>query len=520
VTDKPKTGEVEQRSAPDAELKVEGNTLHGLIPYNAKSKPIGGQFVETIKPGAFANTDMGDLILTVNHDHSGVPLGRFDTTLKVEDREDGLAWSCDLPDSPGGQDVKKAVERGDLRANSWRMVVKSDEWLGGARNIKAVARLEDVSVVTLPAYPDARVELREEQTETEKETTPVEGGDTQKEETPMDKEDRENRGGGGLEVEDRTVPAEAADVEERIFTQMRTVKNGESRSLTHSTVEPVEPPQLAGYVWDRLRDQSVFLRSGVPVITTDRKEITFPTLTGDVEVDYYGELEAITPDDPTLSEIAIEPKAIKGLVRMSAEALEDSDPDLMSIVTQNLTTSMSLKFDEQAIKGKKSATEFAGLLELEGTQSLDMANKAFENYDPFVAAVGLLASKNVPGPYVAIMNPLVATSIARIRESVDGEKDSNLLLPAPEGLPAFFTSNLVPIKAKAGEVPATSSVIVFAPSQLAVVSRKSTTIEVDRSEEFSTDAVLVRGKARASLGTAHPESIVVIKNVKTDAITL
>ena len=65
-----------------------------------------------------------------------------------------------------------------------------------------------------------------------------------------------------------------------------------------------------------------------------------------------------------------------------------------------------------------------------------------------------------------------------------------MLLPAPEGLPTFYPSNLVPIKAGAEAKPDTSSVIVFSPSMFQVVRRKDAVIEVDRSQEFDHDAVL------------------------------
>ena len=87
-----------------------------------ESRDLGG-WREVIEPGALNGAKLDDLVATV--DHVGIPIGRYPTTLELEDRADGAHWSVQLPESRS--DVREAVERGDLRAGSWRMVVSSDE---------------------------------------------------------------------------------------------------------------------------------------------------------------------------------------------------------------------------------------------------------------------------------------------------------------------------------------------------------------------------------------------------------
>lgn len=45
-------------------------------------------------------------------------IGRYPTTLELEDRSDALHWSLAPPESRS--DVREAIERGDLKAGSWR----------------------------------------------------------------------------------------------------------------------------------------------------------------------------------------------------------------------------------------------------------------------------------------------------------------------------------------------------------------------------------------------------------------
>src|SRR5215207_2918895 len=149
---RPTAGRVETRSEP---ITLDGQRIRGVIPYGSESRDMGG-WREIIEPGALDATRLDDLVATV--DHVGVPIGRHPTTLELEDRADGLHWSVDPPASR--QDVREAVQRGDLRAGSWRMVVARDSWDGDVRHVHEIGELRDVAVVTTPAYPSAAVELR------------------------------------------------------------------------------------------------------------------------------------------------------------------------------------------------------------------------------------------------------------------------------------------------------------------------------------------------------------------------
>jgi Escherichia/Staphylococcus phage prohead protease len=152
MPDRPTPGQLETRSEP---LAVDGQRIRGVIPYGSESRDLGG-WREVIEPTALRSARLDDLVATV--DHAGVPIGRYPTTLSIEDRSDGLHWSVDPPQSRA--DVREAVERGDLRSGSWRMLVAKDRWAGDVRHIEQIAELRDVAVVTNPAYQGAAVELR------------------------------------------------------------------------------------------------------------------------------------------------------------------------------------------------------------------------------------------------------------------------------------------------------------------------------------------------------------------------
>jgi|SRR5918995_5203167 hypothetical protein len=80
---RPRTGAVETRRF---EISTEGRKIRGVLPYNVESRDMGG-WKEIIDPGALRQTNLDELVARV--DHAGVPIGRYPTTLELEDRADG-----------------------------------------------------------------------------------------------------------------------------------------------------------------------------------------------------------------------------------------------------------------------------------------------------------------------------------------------------------------------------------------------------------------------------------------------
>lgn len=496
MPERPVVGEVELRSGPEvAAPEVEGRRLRGSIPYGVPSGDLGG-WSEVIEPGALRDARMDRLVATV--DHGGIPLARHPRTLEVEDRDDGLHWSCELPESRA--DVREAIERGDLEACSWRMVVGRDEWRGNVRHVHEISELRDVSVVTLPAYAEARAELRAAP------ENPIEpeGSSTPPQEATVPEEVIE----GGLRVEDRAAVATGATPEARVLDAIASVPRGESRDLTHATAEPVEPDDLRTLLIDKFREASVVAASGVPIVATDKKAVSWPMLTGDVSVAFYDELEEIAESDPTLDDFEVPVKALKTLVRMSSEAVEDSDPSLLQLVVDNINLAMTLKGDRELVNGS-DAKGFKGLTQITGTQSIAVGGAL--SWDHVLRAVGLLVEGNVPGPYAVLLGPRPALALDLMKET----DTSNKYVGRPDGIPPVYSTGWLPVT---GGGSPTTSAIVYAPAQQRIVLRRQVTVEIDRSQEFSKDAVLARGRYRLGFGVPHPQSIVKLTGIAAPAI--
>jgi hypothetical protein len=486
-------------------IDTRGRTLHGYAAvYGVESHDLGG-FRERIAPGAFAAVMDADVRCLLNHDPSQV-LGRSKSgTLRLSDEQRGLRFECDLPDSPLGENVRAAVKRGDLDGASFRFKVGEEDWDGELRTVRSVAELHDVTVATYGAYPDASVELR-----TRPQTSPI--GDTETsttvdtnaaerqednnmtettlKEAPEAAERTEERAEGGLQVEERTEAAPST--EQRVIEALREVRKGETRSLTTSSASAIAPPELSSYLFDKLRASSVALQSGIRVIPTEREKIEFPKLSTDVDPDWYGETDTITPGDPTLVTLTATPHKLAHIVQLSNELIDDSEPSIVDVLNGHLATVLGLKLDAAIYEGAGVGDEPTGLANTEGVQE----GEAPDDYDAFVKAVGMLQEVNAPGPYVVAGPPEVFTDLALLKAG----KELNTQLGAPAQMPTIYVSTQL------------TNTFVYAPSPVVLVRRQDAAIELDRSRLFNQDMSELRGKLRADVLLPNPAAVVVLPN--------
>jgi len=513
---RPATGEVEQRSAPTqtAPPTLDGRRLRGVIPYGVESRDLGG-FREIMARGSLANADTSDLIATV--DHGGVPLARFPTTLTTEDRDDGMHWSLELPESRA--DIREAVERGDLRATSWRMIVGRDRWAGQTRHVEEVRALHDVSLVSTAAYRSAVAELRHNPEHTQEENTmpdnvattePTTTEATAPETAP---EQRSAPAGPGLQVEDRAATIEQRSVEDRLGDALRDVRRGENRSLT--TAASVSPGELSTTLFDRLRAGSVVLSSGIPTLTTEADSVAYPTLTGDVVPAWYAEASALTPGDPTFATLTAVPRKLAALTQFSNEVLDDSDPSIASVLNEHLLATLALKLDAGLLEGTGTAPEIRGLKNIVGIQTIAAAaNGQAPTLDNFADAIALLEAANVPRERIRIVvHPRNVGTLRKLKAATAGSylwnADPAATSPAAIfGVPVASSAQLATNEVQGTSAAVANSAYVYDTQSLVYVQRSPIEIEIDKSRLFNSDMSEMRAKLRGDLISPTPTGIV------------
>ena len=123
---------------------------------------------EVVDAGAFADTDMTDVIM--QYDHQGRVFARISNkTLTVEPDERGLLIEADLGGTELGRQLYEEIRGGYTNKMSFGFTVSGDDWSKGktedgkrlsVRTITSVRKLYDVSAVSLPANDATSISVR------------------------------------------------------------------------------------------------------------------------------------------------------------------------------------------------------------------------------------------------------------------------------------------------------------------------------------------------------------------------
>lgn len=159
---------IEVRGGNAAEIRADddGITVEGYAAVFGEETDIAGIFREVIEPGAFkAAIGRDDVVFNINHE--GLPLARTRSgTLTLEEDKHGLKMRTVLdPEDPDVRSIAGKMKRGDLDKMSFAFFAERDEWdetdesKPPLRRVKQV-RLQDVSIVTFPAYEGTEIALR------------------------------------------------------------------------------------------------------------------------------------------------------------------------------------------------------------------------------------------------------------------------------------------------------------------------------------------------------------------------
>ena len=128
-------------------------------------------YIEVIEPGALVEADISDVLLTVNHNLSDIPLARSrggqpgeTMQLSVDNYNCNITAQLDVENNPQARALHSAVARGDITGMSFMFHVKEDSWEREkgvlVRHIQKIDKIVDVSAVTIPAYPSTSISAR------------------------------------------------------------------------------------------------------------------------------------------------------------------------------------------------------------------------------------------------------------------------------------------------------------------------------------------------------------------------
>lgn len=174
----PPSPEIRARSGLEFRERQDGDrtirTIAGVILYDTDSEVMtdwfGDEFVEQIAKGAFDQAIRENRILVLwAHDTRQVLASTSNGTLRLDNRDDGLHWEADLPDTTAGRDAWESIKRGDVDGVSFGFIARREKWSKEDRGEgkKPLYRrtildadLREISPVAFPAYPANSVHVR------------------------------------------------------------------------------------------------------------------------------------------------------------------------------------------------------------------------------------------------------------------------------------------------------------------------------------------------------------------------
>ena len=162
--------QIEARQVGDGVFHVQGYAATWDTWYDVAGGPPYG-WSETIVRGAVTKSlaERDDVRFLINHD--GLPLARTKSQTMTL-RGDDLGLFVDVPaldlTNPRAQELRSALERGDVDQMSWAFMVTLQEWNADYTERRILeARMFDVSAVSFPANEATIIGLRSSQAEPE-----------------------------------------------------------------------------------------------------------------------------------------------------------------------------------------------------------------------------------------------------------------------------------------------------------------------------------------------------------------
>lgn len=141
------------------------------IRFNSWSVDLGG-FRERMLPGSVILDR--DLVILFDHDTAKV-VGRPSAgTATVAQDERAVTFTATPPSTTWASDLLESMKRGDIRGCSFRMMVDEDKWYvdnGQVCRDVIKARVSELTITSMPAYPETTAEARSRAAELIKEKT-------------------------------------------------------------------------------------------------------------------------------------------------------------------------------------------------------------------------------------------------------------------------------------------------------------------------------------------------------------
>ncbi|TFC21333.1 phage major capsid protein [Cryobacterium glucosi] len=244
---------------------------------------------------------------------------------------------------------------------------------------------------------------------------------------------------------------------------------------------------------DRLRSASVFLKAAPRLVEVPMNSLSIPVVSASVTVGARDENTVISPSDPTIAGVTLQPVSYAALSLVSNEAIRDSDGGVVDLVTTDLIRSTATKVDGTFFAGTYAASPYrtAGLTTLAGIGNIaktgdhDLASisDALSTLQGAGANTDRLAYFINPVDYAKIRKQLDTTNRPLLTPDMSATGNQSIF-----GVPIFISAN-VPVKKS----------IMLDLDQVIVGIGAAVTMDLSEHYAFNSNATALRITTRVDV---------------------
>ncbi|MCH9732272.1 MAG: phage major capsid protein [Actinomycetia bacterium] len=275
-------------------------------------------------------------------------------------------------------------------------------------------------------------------------------------------------------------------------------------TLLASAAALVRPESVGPLLIEPLQDMSHAMQVAT-VLQTDSESYRLPVLRDEATAAWTQENAEIDLSDATFAEVNVGFFKLAGLVRLSAELVESSEPEAAATVGASLARSIARSID-LAYWGSTVSNGPSGLESLASVQTVD-AGATWTSLDPMIEAISKLQAVGAKGTNF-VTAASTALELAKLKRYTGAtESNENLLQPSPTDA-TVMQINGVPISVVPDGVIDPGVVWLSDKSRSYVILKRAVTLDVSREAFFTADAVAVKATVRTGFGFPSETSFV------------
>ena len=213
---------------------------------------------------------------------------------------------------------------------------------------------------------------------------------------------------------------------------------------------------------------------------------------------FRNEAAAIAETDPTFTTVAMVPRSLAMMTKISTELLEDT-VNLATELPNIITRAMASEMDRIVFQGTGSAPEPRGIINQSGIGNTG-AGGALTNYAELLTAMTGIATLNAGPPSAIVVHPRDYGTLAGLTAT---DNQPLIMPPALQGIPMLQTSAL---QVDAGAGNNESNIVMGNFSNCLIGMRNQIQIQVLRERYADTGELAFIAMMRFDIALSHPES--------------